>query len=52
MAKGVGIFGVVVLFLAICVIKLSQHPIVWLLGLTASVPIYAAIAGAFLKTKE
>jgi hypothetical protein len=43
---------VVILLLAICAIKLSQHPVVWLLGLAASIPIYAAIAGAFLKTKE
>jgi hypothetical protein len=52
MKIGVGIFGAVILLSAICAIKFSQHPLIWILGLTASIPIYAAIAGAALKGKE
>jgi short subunit fatty acids transporter len=52
MTKSVGIFSAVILLSAICAIKFSQLPVVWILGLTASIPIYAAISGAFLKSKE
>ena len=52
MKKGVGIFGAVILVSAICAIKFAPHPVLWILGLTASIPIYAAIAGAFMKNRE
>jgi hypothetical protein len=49
MTKSAGIFAAIILVSAICAIKFSQHPVVWILALTACIPIYAAIAGAFLK---
>jgi hypothetical protein len=52
MTKGLGIFVVLILLLAIWAVKLSDHPIVWLFGLAASIPIYAAIAGALLKINK
>jgi hypothetical protein len=52
MTKRVGLFGVVILLSAVCAIRFSQHPVVWILSLTASIPIYAAIAGAFPKSRE
>jgi hypothetical protein len=52
MTKSAGIFAAVILFSAIWAVKFSQHPVAWILSLTVSIPIYAAIAGAFLKVKE
>jgi hypothetical protein len=49
MKKSIGIFATILLVSAICAIKFSHHPIAWLIGLTASIPVFAAIAGAFLK---
>ena len=46
MTKSIGIFAAVFLVLGFLAIKFSHHPIAWILGLTASIPIYAAIAGA------
>jgi hypothetical protein len=46
MKKGMGIFAAAVLALGFWAIKFSHHPIAWILGLTRSIPIYAAIAGA------
>jgi hypothetical protein len=52
MQKRIVIFAVIILIAAICAVKLSLHPIAWLIGLIASVLIFAAIAGAFLKGNE
>jgi hypothetical protein len=52
MKKSIGIFAMIVLVFAICAIKFSPHPIAWLIGLAASIPIFAAIGGAFLKTDK
>jgi hypothetical protein len=52
MKKSIGIFAAIVLVSAICAMKFSRHPIAWLIGLAASIPIFAAIAGAFLKTDK
>ena len=52
MTKSILIFAMIVLISAICAIKFSRHPVAWLIGLAASIPIFAAIAGAFLKTDK
>jgi hypothetical protein len=52
MSKSIVIFAAIVLVSAICAIKFSHHPVAWLIGLTASIPIFAAIVGAFLKTDK
>jgi hypothetical protein len=52
MKKSIGIFVAIVLVSAILAIKFSSHPVTWLIGLTVSIPIFAAIAGAFLKTDK
>jgi|HubBroStandDraft_2_1064218.scaffolds.fasta_scaffold6633657_1 hypothetical protein len=52
MKKSIGIFAPIVLVSAICAMKFSRHPIAWLIGLIASIPIFAAIAGAFLTTDK
>jgi hypothetical protein len=43
-------FAVIVMTAAILVMKFAHHPGVWLLALTASIPMFAAIAGAFLNS--
>ncbi len=52
MKKSAAIFGAVILIATLCALRFSQHPLIWILGLTVSIPIYAAIAGAFLKFKD
>lgn len=39
-------FAVIVMGLAIWAMKFSHHPIVWLILLIASIPLFAAVAGA------
>jgi hypothetical protein len=51
-STGIGIYAVVLLIAAYCALKFSHHPIAWLIGLTASIPIFAALAGAILKPRE
>jgi len=46
MRKSTGIFAVIVLVLAFYAIKFSPHRIAWLVGLTTSIPIFAAIIGS------
>jgi len=52
MKKSIAMFTTILLVLTIFAIKFSHHPIAWLIGLTASIPIFAAIAGAFLKADK
>jgi cadmium resistance protein CadD (predicted permease) len=52
MKKFIGVFATIILVSAICALKFSLHPIAWLIGLIASIPVGAAIAGAFLKSNE
>jgi hypothetical protein len=52
MKKSIVTFAMIVLISAICAMKFSRHPIAGLIGLTASIPVFAAIAGAFLKTDK
>ncbi len=52
MKKSISIFASIVMVSAICAVKFSHHPVGWLIGLTASIPIFAAIAGAFLKSAK
>jgi hypothetical protein len=49
MKKGIAIFAAIISLSAYCAMKFSHHPIPWLIGLTASIPIYAAIAGGLQK---
>jgi hypothetical protein len=46
MNQGSLIFAVIILVAAVCAISFSHHPAAWLIGLIASIPTYAAIAGA------
>jgi hypothetical protein len=46
MRKSIAIYGVVVLVLAIYAIRFSDHRIAWLICLTGSIPIFAAIVGS------
>jgi hypothetical protein len=39
-------YAVIVMGAAIWAMKFSHHPIVWLILLTASIPLFAAVAGA------
>jgi hypothetical protein len=50
--KSTGIFAAIILALAICAIKFSHHPIAWLIGIAASIPIFAAISGGLLKANK
>jgi hypothetical protein len=44
-------FAVIVMGVAVWAMKFSHHPIVWLILLTASIPLFAAVAGAiFVKS--
>jgi hypothetical protein len=52
MKNGIAIYAVIILILAFCAIKFSHHPVVWLIGLAASIPIFAAIAGAVLTNRN
>jgi hypothetical protein len=51
-STGIGIYAVILLIAACCALKFSQHAIAWLIGLTASIPIFAAISVAIPKPKE
>jgi cadmium resistance protein CadD (predicted permease) len=52
MKKSILIFAAIVLASTFYAIKFSHHPIAWLIGLIASIPIFAAIAGAFEKNDK
>jgi hypothetical protein len=45
-SKIVVAFACIVLATSILAIKFSAHPAIWLLGIAASVPVFAAIVGA------
>jgi hypothetical protein len=45
-SKIVGVFGSIVALAVIVALKVSQHPILWLLGALVLVPVFAAIVGA------
>jgi len=49
MKRAISYFSIAVLLAAIAVLRYSTHPIPWLLGLTISIPIFAAIAGAVFR---
>jgi len=46
------VFACTVMVAAVLAVKLSSHEVVWLLGLTASIPLFAAIVGAFPERNE
>jgi hypothetical protein len=48
----IGIFGIAVLLAACFVMKFSMHRSLWLIGLTASIPLFAAVVGAIPESKE
>jgi hypothetical protein len=52
MKNGIVIYAIIILVLALCTIKFSHHPVAWLIGLAASIPIFAAIAGAVLTNRK
>lgn len=45
-SKIVTAFAVIVMVISIVTAKLSLHPILWLVGMIALIPIFAAIVGA------
>jgi hypothetical protein len=51
-SAGIALFAMIVLVAAICAFKFSYHPIAWLIGLTASIPIYAAISGGIFRNQK
>jgi hypothetical protein len=40
-------FAVIVMGVSFWAMKFSRHPTVWLILLTASIPLFAAVAGSF-----
>jgi hypothetical protein len=46
------IFAFAILTAAVAAIKLSPHRILWLLGLAASIPLFAAIIGGISGSRE
>jgi hypothetical protein len=52
MKNVIAVYAIIILVSAICAIKFSHHTNAWLIGLTVSIPIFAAIAGAFMKPKD
>jgi uncharacterized membrane protein len=46
-SKIVTAFAVILMLISIATVKLSFHPILWLCGTIALIPILAAILGAF-----
>jgi len=52
MRKSTMLFAVIVLVAAVFAVKFSHHPIAWLIGLAVSIPIFAAVAGAFLQSDQ
>ena len=52
MQKSIGIFATIILASTICAIKFSRHPMIWLIVLTAAIPIYAAVAGGLMPSNR
>jgi hypothetical protein len=48
----IGIFAIAVLLAACLAIKFSMHRSLWLIGLTVSIPLFAAVLGAIPESKE
>ena len=45
MRKSIAVYSAIVLALAFYAIKFSNHRAAWLIGLSASIPVFAAIVG-------
>ncbi|MGA7157589.1 MAG: hypothetical protein WBY53_12110 [Acidobacteriaceae bacterium] len=45
-------FAVAVAVGALLVIKFAHHPTVWIVAMTASIPLYAAVAGAYFTNDD
>jgi hypothetical protein len=52
MKNGIAIYAVIILVLAFCAIRFLHHPGAWLVGLAASIPIFAAITGAVMTKRK
>jgi hypothetical protein len=52
MKNVIAAYAIIILVTAFWAIKFSHHMAAWLIGLTASIPIFAAIAGAFMRPEE
>jgi hypothetical protein len=52
MKNVIAAYAIIILVIAFWAIKFSHHMAAWLIGLTASILIFAAIAGAFMKPED
>ena len=48
----IAVFSTLVILVAIWAIRFSPHPAVWMIGLLVSIVVFAAIAGATMKSTK
>jgi hypothetical protein len=51
-SRAILVFAFAVLITAVVAVKVSPHRILWLLGLAASIPLFAAIVGGISESRE